>query len=638
MNTSSKSSKRIKYVCYFIVIFLISYSLSDDPVKCGFIGAGISFVGLVIYSIFQWDKNSKEQLKPMKNENVKIDEQIASKESDTLYLSWKEDNFEMMVKAVADLYDFVYSKTELDNIRNVLDRMMGIVREDDTPWNVKDKIYITLLADALRCYQGLGYDLHVSCDEELGLLLLAMRVSTPDFILDYSELKRFREICASDAKAMFKNAFLVNQQSVLPEGYFFFYQLVFERVDKDLMSQYMVLMYRFSTAIAKADNTITPKESEWLASLMTNKECKYKDDLVIDSVKEDIYSDLDPYTKEAARAIIESQAGSVSMIQRRFSLGYNRAGRIMDELEKLGIVGPAQGSKPREVLVREYSEEIFRFNGCNKVEEHTSVNYQEQLSSLIGLLPVKEEIEKLASFIKIMKVRERKGLPVSNISYHCVFTGNPGTGKTTVARIVANIYKELGVIKKGHLVETDRSGLVAEYVGQTAVKTNKIIDSALDGVLFIDEAYSLVNGSSNDYGSEAISTLLKRMEDDRKRLVVILAGYDKEMKTFIDSNPGLQSRFNRYIDFPDYSSEELFEIYKKNLDKHQYALDAEAEVQVKKLIRNAVLNKDENFGNARFVRNLFERTLENQATRLAVIPKLTSEMLCTIIAQDIPTL
>ena len=260
------------------------------------------------------------------------------------------------------------------------------------------------------------------------------------------------------------------------------------------------------------------------------------------------------------------------------------------------------------------------------------------LQSLIGLSSVKAVVERLTNFIKIMKVREKQGLPVSEISYHCVFTGNPGTGKTTVARILANIYSELGVVEKGHLVETDRSGLVAEYVGQTAVKTNKIIDSALDGVLFIDEAYSLVNGGNNDYGTEAISTLLKRMEDDRNRLVVILAGYGNEMQTFINSNPGLQSRFNRYIDFPDYNADELLEIYKRNLKKHKYTLSTEAEAFISAYLVNAVANKDKNFGNARFVRNMFEKTLENQAMRLASIGHLTSDMLCEISIEDVKSL
>ena len=202
-----------------------------------------------------------------------------------------------------------------------------------------------------------------------------------------------------------------------------------------------------------------------------------------------------------------------------------------------------------------------------------------ELDDLIGLGQVKNEVRTLANFVKVQKQREKQGLKVPKMSYHLVFTGSPGTGKTTVARIVARIYKDLGILKSGHTVETDRSGLVAKYMGQTALKTNEIVDSALNGVLFIDEAYALVpeDGNGSDYGQEAISTLLKRMEDDRDRLVVIIAGYQKEMKRFIDSNPGLQSRFNRYIDFPDYSDEELTDIFKMYMKKNQYELTHEAE-------------------------------------------------------------
>lgn len=261
----------------------------------------------------------------------------------------------------------------------------------------------------------------------------------------------------------------------------------------------------------------------------------------------------------------------------------------------------------------------------------------QQLDKLIGLESVKEEVNKLTNFIKVQNLRKQKGMNAITISYHCVFTGNPGTGKTTVARIVAQIYRELGILKKGQLVETDRSGLVAEYVGQTAVKTNKIIDSALDGVLFIDEAYSLVQGGGNDYGKEAIATLLKRMEDDRDRLVVILAGYDNEMKLFIDSNPGLQSRFNRYIHFCDYNVEELMAIFKLNLKKFDYELTNDAEQKISHLFSYAVSHKDQNFGNGRYARNVLEKTLENQTTRLASVSEITEQMLRTIEENDIPT-
>lgn len=263
-------------------------------------------------------------------------------------------------------------------------------------------------------------------------------------------------------------------------------------------------------------------------------------------------------------------------------------------------------------------------------------NAADELQKLIGLTSVKEEITSLANYVKIQKMRQEKGMKTPPVSYHCVFTGNPGTGKTTVARIVAQIYQELGILRKGHLVETDRSGLVAEYVGQTAVKTNKIIDSALDGVLFIDEAYSLVDGGQSDYGKEAISTLLKRMEDDRSRLVVILAGYTNDMKRFIDSNPGLQSRFNRYIEFPDYTADELLQIFEFNLKNNEYCISDEARTALAEYLQKCVNEKDERFGNGRFVRNLFEKTIERQANRLSQAPNLTAEMLTTIEVKDLP--
>ena len=227
-------------------------------------------------------------------------------------------------------------------------------------------------------------------------------------------------------------------------------------------------------------------------------------------------------------------------------------------------------------------------------------------------------------------------MKTSAVSYHCVFTGNPGTGKTTVARILAKIYKNLGVVSKGHLIETDRAGLVAEYVGQTAVKTNKIIDSALDGVLFIDEAYSLISKSENDYGKEAIATLLKRMEDNRDRLIVILAGYTKEMKDFIDSNPGLQSRFNRYIEFPDYSAEELLQIFEVSMKKYDYHFGEGTKEALQQYFKNEVAHKDANFGNGRLVRNVFEKTLERQANRLAQEVNLTTDKLSQIEPEDLP--
>ena len=251
-----------------------------------------------------------------------------------------------------------------------------------------------------------------------------------------------------------------------------------------------------------------------------------------------------------------------------------------------------------------------------KVQDVLEGDPYEELESLTGMTEVKAEVKSLANFIKIQKKREAEGLTTPSISYHCVFTGSPGTGKTTVARILARIYKDLGVLKKGHLVETDRSGLVAEYVGQTAVKTNQVCDSALGGVLFIDEAYALLDDHGG-YGGEAVATLLKRMEDDRDNLVVIVAGYTNEMKRFINSNPGLQSRFTRYINFPDFKPNELYEIYINRAKKYGYTLDDDADSYLRAHLKKVFEHKSRNFGNGRYVRNVFERTITEQANRLA---------------------
>lgn len=277
----------------------------------------------------------------------------------------------------------------------------------------------------------------------------------------------------------------------------------------------------------------------------------------------------------------------------------------------------------------------------NAVSEHEPLFEEQQkspmrqLNDLIGLRQVKSELQSLTRFIEVNQKRKEAGLRVAAISYHCVFAGNPGTGKTTVARILAGIYRQLGILKKGQLIETDRSGLVAEYVGQTAVKTNKMIDRAIGGVLFIDEAYTLAQGGENDYGREAIATLLKRMEDERDRLVVILAGYTNEIERFINSNPGLRSRFNRYVHFDDYTEEELFQIFILQAQKYDYHLDDEAKCALRSLLHEKVENRQKDFGNARYVRNLFESVIENQAVRLSSNKETDKDSLAIITKADI---
>ena len=257
-----------------------------------------------------------------------------------------------------------------------------------------------------------------------------------------------------------------------------------------------------------------------------------------------------------------------------------------------------------------------------------------ELDGYIGLAVVKEEVHNLINMVQVYKLRREHGLPTTDMSLHMVFTGNPGTGKTTVARIMARIYHSLDILSKGQLVEVDRSGLVAGYVGQTAIKTSKVIEKAMGGVLFIDEAYALNGRSENDFGQEAIDTILKAMEDHRDDLVVIVAGYTELMDRFIHSNPGLESRFNRFLEFADYTTDELVAIFRMQCKKGCYTLDEGVENLVRDYIAEENADSD-SFGNARGVRNIFEHILVAQNNRLAAMEKVTKEDLMKITEEDI---
>ena len=285
---------------------------------------------------------------------------------------------------------------------------------------------------------------------------------------------------------------------------------------------------------------------------------------------------------------------------------------------------------------------------CELVDEHPDVledeesaeeklaKALEELDALIGLESVKSEVRTLTNFLQVQKQREDAGLPKTDLSLHMVFAGNPGTGKTTVARIVGKIFGAMGVVQSGHLVETDRSGLVAEYAGQTGPKTNKKIDEALDGILFIDEAYSLVADESDDaFGREALQTLLKRMEDDRHRLVVILAGYPEPMERLVRANPGLSSRFSRTLTFEDYQSPDLGRIFELLCQSNHYRISSPVRRDLLLGFDWLYTNRDEHFGNGRLVRNIFEDSIRNLANRISTVAPITTELLTRIQPQDV---
>ena len=252
-----------------------------------------------------------------------------------------------------------------------------------------------------------------------------------------------------------------------------------------------------------------------------------------------------------------------------------------------------------------------------KEDPRTMEELMEELNDLVGLTGIKEDITSLMNFIRITRLREERGMNVPTISYHLVFTGNPGTGKTTVARLVAGLYHRIGILPKGQLVETDRSMLVAGYTGQTALKTMDVIKQAMGGVLFIDEAYALVNDDQDSFGKEAVETILKAMEDHRDELVVIVAGYTELMHKFIESNPGFRSRFSKFFEFPDYTGEELLEIFRKFCSKNGYHMTEEAESWLLIQFNDMYEHRDAHFGNGRTARNVFEKAIHQQANRLA---------------------
>ena len=322
---------------------------------------------------------------------------------------------------------------------------------------------------------------------------------------------------------------------------------------------------------------------------------------------------------------------------------------LLGAMERAGLPNPVTG-RPVETVIKPAQAEVTNTDAALEAPTATATatattagkalapprpleELLAELEGLVGLSDVKAEVRLVANLITVQNLRRARKLPVAEQSRHLIFTGNPGTGKTTVARLLAQIYRTLGVVEKGQLVETDRAGLVAGFVGQTATRTKEVFDSALGGVLLVDEAYALARGDERDFGQEAIDTLVKLVEDHRDDIVVIAAGYPDEMADFVGANPGLESRFPKTIHFPDYSTDELVRIFRSLCDRNAYVLPPETEQAVRRWFDAQPRTKG--FGNGRLARNLFEASLGRQATRVVTIHEPTDQQLCALEPEDI---
>ncbi len=424
-------------------------------------------------------------------------------------------------------------------------------------------------------------------------------------------------------------------------------------VDSDLREAFAKdLAYdlaRIAVALAKADGELSPEECLTLSIFVRYPQ--------LSPVERKEFADwelLDPLTRTQIVNLAHSLVSQISHLSLQNLDTPAQVRALSEELKDpalfesyaAGIYRFAQLVAKSRAPVSEAEEQILKqiwelLHGPTPAQLELTPKPENleqllfKLETLVGLASVKKEVSSLVNFLKVQKERRERGLPTNDLTLHAVFVGPPGTGKTSVARLYAGILRELGFLKKGHLVEVDRAGLIGAYMGQTSKKVDEVVTSALDGMLFIDEAYALVpEGEQWDYGKEAIDVLMKRMEDERGRLVVVVAGYEGPMQRFLDANPGVRSRFTRTLQFPNYSCDELCLIFEKFALDSTYKLHVEAKALLKSILSQALAAKDPSFGNARYVRNLFEKSLQRQADRIAGASMPYSDEVLTTLTKD----